>query len=758
MTKSRFCRACGREILPAPQKSAKCPHCGFDPPAFARQVLAGFAGEIGPSRVTPLYRLGIVLVTIVMVLLPLIYVGLIAAVIWLTFMHATVWGPEMLSDNSRHGGRQQISMFLVAYVGPLVASVVLIVFMLKPLLAARPKRQEAHTLDPQDEPLLCEFVARLCDRVGAPRPRQIQVDCLVNASAGLRNGWLSLFSNDLVLTIGAPLITGLSLRQFTGVLAHEFGHFSQGTGMRLTYIIRSVNAWFARVVYERDAWDEGLTNLAKLMPIRELQAIFWFSQLMVWVTRKILWILMYVGHGISCFMLREMEFDADRCEARIEGSESFAATTEQLQVLNIAWHGALSDCRQLMSDGQLVDDVCELLRFNITQIPSDTIEKIRDARSKQKTGWFDTHPCDLERVARAGEEKAAGIFHVDGQAAQLFTDFPRLAREVSVEFYKESLGSDFRPAALVPTAQFLARQSAQQLEATACGQLFCGVCNELRPLAFASVVEPASTRDAVKDLLKTRQEVQAAAPEYQQCYSEYVTADKAWLLAERAVALIEAGLHVKPADFQIERSDELSATAACDHALHRQATLVPRLGEYETLVERRFDLACYLLKHAAGGLQLPDAAAWQAEITQLRELMAQLSQLWLKVLWLRNASAALTILLHNLQGREENQKLRKSILAKAKRTRALIIELLQGLQDVPYPFEHATQGISVAGYALEKVPAADDLGAIYVGSQAMQSQLSLLLVRVVGRLAYLALATEQAVEQALARKRASAYQ
>ena len=61
-----------------------------------------------------------------------------------------------------------------------------------------------------------------------------------------------------MLTIGLPLVAGLSAREFGGVLAHEFGHFAQGGGMRLTAVVRGVNAWFGRVVYERDEWDETL--------------------------------------------------------------------------------------------------------------------------------------------------------------------------------------------------------------------------------------------------------------------------------------------------------------------------------------------------------------------------------------------------------------------------------------------------------------------------------------------------------------------
>jgi Zn-dependent protease with chaperone function len=71
------------------------------------------------------------------------------------------------------------------------------------------------------------------------------LDLQVNASASFRRGFLSLFSRDLTLTIGLPLVAGLTVRQLGGVLAHEFGHFAQGAGMRLTFVVRSVNAWFA---------------------------------------------------------------------------------------------------------------------------------------------------------------------------------------------------------------------------------------------------------------------------------------------------------------------------------------------------------------------------------------------------------------------------------------------------------------------------------------------------------------------------------
>ena len=102
--------------------------------------------------------------------------------------------------------------------------------MFKPILS-RPKRKERDwSLDPDDEPLVFAFVNKVCDVVRAPKPKRIDIDTNVNASASFRRGMLSMLGNDLVLTIGLPLVAGLTLRQLAGVLAHEFGHFFSGRG------------------------------------------------------------------------------------------------------------------------------------------------------------------------------------------------------------------------------------------------------------------------------------------------------------------------------------------------------------------------------------------------------------------------------------------------------------------------------------------------------------------------------------------------
>ncbi|MBT6155735.1 MAG: hypothetical protein HOH82_13845, partial [Planctomycetaceae bacterium] len=196
-----------------------------------QQVIDAFDGDIEPVQVGIGYRLGILLVAFFMLLLPLLYVGIIGLAAYGVYWHAAS-NVDMFSGTQ---GRGVVMVFLV-YLTPMIIGGILVVFMFKPLFSRSPHSERWRSLTRDDQPLLFAFVERICDAVGAAHPSRINLDVQVNASASFRRGWLSFLGNDLVLTIGMPLVAGMSTRQFAGVLAHEFGHFSQGAGMRLTYV------------------------------------------------------------------------------------------------------------------------------------------------------------------------------------------------------------------------------------------------------------------------------------------------------------------------------------------------------------------------------------------------------------------------------------------------------------------------------------------------------------------------------------------
>ena len=189
-----------------------------------RAVLAAIRGRIDPAPVPFPYRLALAGVALAMVLLPLVYLALVGTAAYATWWHA-VHHLTWLAGRGSARGR----MFV--YATPIVGGLTTVFFMIKPLLARHAPKQQPLVLDRRKEPFLFDFVDRLCRTIGAPPPVRIEVDCEVNASAH-RVGFAG--TGGLVLTIGLPLVAGLTLRQMTGVLAHEFGHFAQGAGMRVS--------------------------------------------------------------------------------------------------------------------------------------------------------------------------------------------------------------------------------------------------------------------------------------------------------------------------------------------------------------------------------------------------------------------------------------------------------------------------------------------------------------------------------------------
>jgi Zn-dependent protease with chaperone function len=460
-----------------------CPHCGqpmllsITPPEVLSQspqisasdLLSAFNGPVAPTAVSFFYRLGLFLASVIMLLLPIIYLAMVAAAAWGVYLYATHFGYFLHS--SRGGGRGYL-LRLVAYFGPLFVGTVLVLFMVKPLFARRPRQAEPLALNPAVEPTLFAFIAKICDLVGAPMPQRIDLDCQLNASAGFRRGASSLFSNDLVLVIGLPLVAGLTVRELTGVIAHEFGHFTQGFGMRLSYIVRSINGWFARVVYERDAWDVTLEEAAMNAEDWRISLVIGCTRLAVWFSRLLLHGLMLVGHGTCCFLLRHMEYDADSYEIKLAGSEAFESTAVRLRVLNESLERTYKEIRTTWNVGrELPDNFPAHLMRQDERLPAVAREKIQDTVGLAKTGLFDTHPSDGDRIRRARLVNEPGIFHLELPATVLFSHFEVVSKQVTHLHYVDDLNipvdaSMLKPArpavsAEMPAANALA--SAEEL-------------------------------------------------------------------------------------------------------------------------------------------------------------------------------------------------------------------------------------------------------------------------------------------------------
>jgi Zn-dependent protease with chaperone function len=709
-----------------------------EPAVLSSQILDGFQGTIEPVRTSLGYRLGILLVSLVMVILPLLYLGLIGLVAWLLYYHAThgTWLVET--------GRG--ALVLIAYIGPLVAGVILLFFMVKPLLARPAGAGRPRSLSRENEPLLFTFVDRVCQAVGAPAPVRIDVDCQVNASAGFRRGIWSMVGRDLVLTIGMPLVAGMSLRQFAGVLAHEFGHFTQGAGMRLTYVIRSISWWFTRVVYERDAWDQRLIDWSNAWDAR-LAGFFWLARLFIWLTRKVLWVLMMVGHAVGGFMLRQMEFDADLHEARLAGSDVFETTCRRLAVLNVASQGAFADLEEWYKEGRLGDNLPKLIMANVAQIPPKLLQELNQHLDQAATGPLDTHPADKDRIAAAKADNAPGIFQVDLPAACLFSNFDALSKTCTWDYYKEIFGESFSASEMHPVDDLLARQGKEIEARKSLGRFFQGLYTTMRPLPLPTgwIGAPSQPKECVARIKQARQRLLAVKDACQVALNKFDIADTQLMEVDQASACLRGGLTVRPGDFGVPLTNTGQVEQLRREAVDAQRGVEGQMSAFEQAASARLVAALELLHVPQLAQKLPEAPSLAAEVERLFPALALLNRQLPSLLKLRNEFLTLQLLCVQLEGNSENAKLIEAIREKLGAVRSLIESVYEVARATDYPFDHAKGDLTIAQYCVDGVPAEDDLEGVFDAANRMGDRLFTLLMRVVSRLSAIAEQVETAL-------------
>jgi Zn-dependent protease with chaperone function len=676
-----------------------------------------FNGTFEPTPICFGYRIGLVAVCIGMALLLAVYIGIIAVAAYGVYYHLTAHSAVVSSSDN--------STTLLIYLWPAFAGAVLVFFMIKPILAGRPEQPPKYSLTPESDPALFALISRICESVRAPLPSRVDVDCQINASASFRRGVLSMRGNDVVLTIGLPLAAGLSMQEFGGVLAHEFGHFAQGAGMRLTYLVRATSAWFARVVYERDKWDVRLVQAAYSLNIR-LGVFLHLIRFAVWLTRRILWMLMHLGHAISCFMLRQMEYDADSYETRLAGSEAFARTAAKLQHLNAAGQAAYEKIRESWNGRRLPENLPSFINVCVRSTPAALREKIEEA--SRKTRFFDTHPCDVDRVKAARALHQPGIFHNDKPASELFKDFDGLCRAATRFHYEHNLELRITDHNLV-SHEVAERDSQSQAEGEqAIRDFFFGLKLKFRPLHlpehYQAELLTTGLREGIQQARRAMEQSQTAV---QKALADY----------ERAELSYQRGL-----DAISQSAQQATARASED-----MQALVPSLETFERHAQTRLCGALELLHDPATAAKISNAEALRVEAAQLTVVFARLGEAFGPLQELRRKFGAFTAALE--AGAKEQRRTTRLEQVEARlselapQLKELIEQIRLPLRDVPYPFHHARQDLTLDEFAKNDIPASNGVQALCNDCTCHLDRLLPVYQRVLCRLAFIALSVEQ---------------
>jgi hypothetical protein len=552
-----------------------------------------------------------------------------------------------------------------------------------------------------------------------------------------------------VLTLGLPLATGLDMRQFAGVLAHEFGHFAQGAGMRLTYIIRNINFWFARVVYERDAWDEKLEQSAKSADWR-IGIVLHMARACVWLSRRILWALMHAGHAISCFMLRQMEYDADSYEAKLAGSDAFASTASRMRVLNVATQTAYEDVRQSWASSRLPENLPLLINHKASSLPAEVQQKLSSSAASAKTGWFDTHPCDTDRIQAARRLNEPGVFRLTETATRLFSDFPELSKRVTRHQYEKHFELEFTEQNLMSAEEIL-RESAASAEATAMVRKYYGSIDiSLKPLLTTGEVPAiANDENALGTWREARQATEALRAEAEKFSTECDEQQKRLVDLTSAHSLAKAGFKLEPGAFGLSENatsaseQETAARFALEEMTAAISYRLTKLDPFMAALRRRVTLALRLAQTAPNVLSSEGAS----ELAELARLLAAVGAEMPRVHEIGSKLGALLLLAQNRGNHSQPAEVDKVTLELAAELQSLIGGIQERLKPFTYPFPHARGRLTVAEYARFEEPVENDLQRVYVDGNTHVDRLFALHYRLIGRILAVADAGETSLEK-----------
>ncbi len=424
------CPHCARPFKLELATASSQPATGLDLPT----IEAAFQGKVDIRETLAQYKIAVALVTAVMVLMVLVYLAIVAGAAGLLIWHAT--HHVSLVSGHRSGGFIRWLLYLT----PTVILLLLVLFLLKPLVAGRRRHAPPLPLNPEIEPLLYGFVSKVCEATGAPMPACLCLDCTVNASAGFGPAASEGRKPELTLTLGLVLVAGLTLQQFAGVVAHEFGHLNQKRTLRFLRWVWGIHGWFARLAYEPDSWDIYLANW--MDPERNPlgTVLVGIARSGVALVRTLLKALFHLSAAASSYLSRQMELEADRFEHTLAGSATFEETFRRMRLLERAAARSYEVLRTLHAQGKtLPANFPAFVLEQETRLDSYVRHRIETAAAKKRSGLFDSHPSDAERLRFAREAAHPGLVRLPGPATDLLSNFPALAAYFTSLHYSELL-------------------------------------------------------------------------------------------------------------------------------------------------------------------------------------------------------------------------------------------------------------------------------------------------------------------------------
>jgi Zn-dependent protease with chaperone function len=386
-----------------------------------------FNGKMAPIKASRSYDIGLFLTLFLTLSIPVLYLTITGLAIYSTavFMaNISSW-----FDFQHFALIKGLIVFSILFMGTLLSF-----FLLRPLIP-QSHHHDDEILDPDAHPDLFYLIQALSRYMSVPMPSEIRMNHEVNASASLKDGIRGLKQGELVLTLGYPLISGMNTRQLVGIIAHEFGHFSQRNGMAVHYLINSINFW----LQERAYADYGLALLLKRWRIKYDEGYFAMpivtASAGIWLSQQCLKKLFHMSLYCSQYMSREMEFNADHHECKIVGSDYFSNTAIRLHQLSFAEDKVAAINEHFWNENVLLKNIPQAINTVTNNLSKHEKKTVQESIHLQQGHPWDSHPPDYRRIEHALALNELGIFHLEFDASRLFNNYEQVCLEQTLAIY-----------------------------------------------------------------------------------------------------------------------------------------------------------------------------------------------------------------------------------------------------------------------------------------------------------------------------------
>lgn len=263
----------------------------------------------------------------------------------------------------------------------------------------------------QDEPELHRMIEKLVNEVGTKFPKKIFISPEVNATVFYDSNFWSMFlpirKN---LHIGLGLVNTMSVSELKGIMAHEFGHFSQKS-MKVGSFVYNVNKVIHNILYDNDSYNDALNSWAKSS--NYFVIVTWIATYFNQFVQFILKLVYKVVNVNYLRLSREMEFHADAIATRIVGSKPMISSMLRIDLSSQAYDTVMSYYNEHFEKAIVTNNIFPQQLFalnfiaetnqiavqnNLPNVTQEHAERFNKSKLVIKNQW-DSHPSMNDRIA-----------------------------------------------------------------------------------------------------------------------------------------------------------------------------------------------------------------------------------------------------------------------------------------------------------------------------------------------------------------------